>query len=57
MAVYNVELYVTGGFDSAGGIAVNNIAKWNGSSWSAVGTGLNQGGGICIHMHCKVYKK
>ena len=32
-------LYVTGLFNSAGGVAVNGIARWNGSSWSAVGTG------------------
>ncbi len=40
MAVYNGELYVGGQFDSAGGIPANNIAKWDGKNWSAVGTGL-----------------
>ena len=42
MAVYNGELYVGGSFDSAGGIPVNNIAKWNGTSWSDVGGGINK---------------
>lgn len=37
------ELYVGGEFTSAGGVPVNNIARWNGSSWAAVGRGL-QGG-------------
>ena len=34
------SLYVGGTFDTAGGIAVNNFAKWDGSSWIAVNTGL-----------------
>ena len=33
-------LYVGGRFNSAGGKAVSNIARWNGSTWSAVGAGL-----------------
>jgi hypothetical protein len=37
-------LYVGGRFLIAGGVTVNNIAKWNGSSWSALvgssGTGI-----------------
>ena len=38
LCVYNGELYAAGIFDTAGGIAAKNIAKWNGISWSAVGT-------------------
>jgi hypothetical protein len=34
-------LYVGGTFMSAGGVAASNIAKWNGTSWSPVGTGLS----------------
>lgn len=34
-------LYVGGWFTTAGGVAVNNIAKWDGSAWSA----LSDGGG------------
>jgi hypothetical protein len=43
MQVYNSELYVGGLFSNAGNgsIAANNIAKWNGSAWSAIGTGAN----------------
>jgi len=33
-------LYVGGYFSTAGGVAVSNIAKWNGSSWSSVGQGV-----------------
>ena len=35
------NLYVGGEFTSAGGVAANRVAKWNGSAWSALGTGLN----------------
>jgi len=44
------ELYVGGCFASAGrdpGIAVNNIAKWNGGSWASVGQGIRGGGPDC----------
>ena len=36
----NGDLYVAGDFDSAGGVAVDSLARWNGSQWSAVATGL-----------------
>ncbi|MGA2508123.1 MAG: T9SS type A sorting domain-containing protein [Chitinispirillaceae bacterium] len=35
------NLYTGGIFDTAGGVAMNNIAKWNGSSWSALGSGIS----------------
>jgi hypothetical protein len=34
-------LYVGGQFTLAGGVAVNHIAKWDGSSWSDVGGGVS----------------
>ena len=34
-------LYVGGEFDEAGGIEASNIAKWDGTSWSAVGPGTD----------------
>ena len=34
-------LYVGGDFSLAGGSAANDIAKWNGSSWLAFGSGLS----------------
>lgn len=33
-------LYVGGSFSMAGGTPANNIAKWDGSSWSSLGTGV-----------------
>ena len=36
------NLYVGGRFTSAGGVlSTTNIAKWNGTTWSALSTGLN----------------
>ena len=35
------NLYAGGSFTTADGVTVNNIAKWNGASWSALGTGVN----------------
>ncbi len=37
-AVKGNDLYAGGIFSSAGGVPAKNIAKWNGSSWSAIGT-------------------
>jgi hypothetical protein len=34
-------IYAGGSFTDAGGVSVNNIAKWNGSGWSALGTGMD----------------
>jgi hypothetical protein len=33
-------LYVGGAFTNAGGVSATGIARWNGTAWSAVGTGL-----------------
>src|SRR5206468_9775503 len=35
------DLYVGGGFTTAGGTPAKHIAKWNGSSWTALGSGVN----------------
>src|SRR6266496_1342121 len=35
----NGYVYVGGRFSLAGGISAPNIARWNGSSWSALGSG------------------
>ena len=35
-------LYVAGAFDEAGGVRANSIAAWDGSSWHALGKGLQQ---------------
>jgi hypothetical protein len=40
LAVLGGDLYAGGNFTSAGGSTANYIAKWNGSSWSELGSGL-----------------
>src|SRR5258705_8273993 len=35
------NLYIGGGFTLVGDVIANRIAKWNGSSWSALDSGLN----------------
>jgi len=46
----NGDLWVAGSFDSAGGIAVEGLARWNGSQWSAVGSGLATGPGQSVFV-------
>jgi hypothetical protein len=41
LAVLGSNLYVGGDFTTAGGNAATNIARWNGSSWSGVGSGTD----------------
>jgi hypothetical protein len=42
LAVSGGDLYAGGNLTSAGGTNANNIAKWNGSSWSALGSGIGK---------------
>jgi hypothetical protein len=35
------NLYACGLFDTASGVVVNHVAKWNGSAWSALGRGID----------------
>ena len=41
LAVSGSTLYAGGRFTTAGGESVNNIAKWDGTSWSALGSGMD----------------
>jgi hypothetical protein len=38
----SANLYAGGSFTNAGSTAAMNVAKWDGSTWSAVGSGMNQ---------------
>jgi hypothetical protein len=35
------DLYIGGAFEIAGGVGVNNVAKWSGGAWSALGSGVD----------------
>ena len=41
LTVYKGMLYAAGTFPLAGGDTASGIARWNGSSWSALGSGIN----------------
>jgi trimeric autotransporter adhesin len=50
IAVHGNDVYVGGMFTTAGGVTVNNIAKWDGQQWSALGTGVDgRVSGIAVH--------
>jgi hypothetical protein len=51
LAVYNGALYVAGVFKMAGGKPANNIARWDGKTWSPVDIGID---GIVMSLY--VYK-
>ena len=36
------NVYVGGDFTVIGTVVANYIAKWNGSAWSALGSGMDQ---------------
>ncbi len=41
VALLGSDLYIGGNFDTAGGVVVNNIARWNGTYWSSMGSGTD----------------
>src|SRR2546422_8285910 len=45
LAVSGSDVYAGGRFTTAGGSAANSIAKWDGSSWTALGSGMPGNGG------------
>jgi hypothetical protein len=44
LAASDDALYAAGYFRNAGGVAATNIARWNGNSWSALGSGISGNG-------------
>ena len=51
LAVSGSTLYAGGDFTTAGGSAANYIAQWNGSSWSALGSGMRRA--MCLRWRCR----
>jgi hypothetical protein len=47
----NNLLYAAGAFTTAGSNTGLNIAKWNGTSWSALGTGIPTGTGVFVNSY------
>lgn len=53
---YRNELYIIGNFATANGVTVNSLAKWNGTTWVAFGTGLKtSAGGVGLGFSLAVY--
>ena len=49
-------LYVSGDFDNAGGVDnAHHIAKWSGSNWESLGTGIGSAASIIVIDSGKVY--
>ena len=40
LAVSGTDVYVGGSFTNASGVSVKGVAKWNGTTWSALGSGV-----------------
>jgi len=46
---WNGQLFAGGVFTSMNGLVVNNVASWNGTTWSALGNGVSYpGGGVAV---------
>lgn len=43
IAVTRGDLLVGGSFTTAGGVAANNVARWNGAAWQPLGAGADSG--------------
>ena len=55
LLVDGTDLYVCGSFTSIGGVTATRAAKWNGSSWSALGAGLNSTGTCLAKLGSDLY--
>ena len=49
LALCGADLFVGGNFTTAGGVSASRIAKWNGSTWSALGSGMSGAPGSGIN--------
>lgn len=49
LAMVNQKLLVGGQFSTAGTVAANNIAAWDGTSWKSVGSQINNGTGGTVN--------
>ncbi len=54
LALLGSDLYATGNFTNAGGVAAGRVAKWDGGSWSSIGA-LNGGGLRAISNSSSIY--
>jgi hypothetical protein len=50
LAVYDGALILGGEFRAAGGVGATGVVRWDGTSWSSLGSGTN-GGVRCLQVH------
>jgi hypothetical protein len=55
LALSDNTLYAGGSFTNAGGVSANSVAQWNGSSWSALGSGVGGVDAIGVPYLASVY--
>jgi hypothetical protein len=48
ITVIGTNVYVAGRFSSASGVSASRIARWNGNTWSAVGSGVSGTGNYSV---------
>jgi hypothetical protein len=48
LAIVGSDVYAGGRFSSASGVSASRVARWNGSSWSAVGGGVTGTGNFSV---------
>src|SRR5262249_45681269 len=51
LVVHDGSLIAGGEFTSLGGVAVSNVARWDGSQWNALGAGLSGGAVRVLRVH------
>lgn len=49
------HLYAAGRFLNIGGVAANNIARWNGAAWEPLGNGLTRTSGFAQGFHMTTF--
>ena len=53
ICIHGPDVYVGGSFTEIGGVPANNVAKWNGTNWSALGAGVS--GGFLPEIHALIF--
>jgi hypothetical protein len=55
LTVIGTDLYAGGWFTTAGGVSVNNIAKWDGTNWDSLGSGTSSGVAVLAVIGTDLY--
>jgi len=53
IVVHGEDVYMAGSFTRIGNVAANNIARWDGTNWTALGAGLS--GGVLPEIHALAF--